>query len=323
MKRKGWLIPILVFFISIGFLFFYQKIQNTDSFADTTTMPPILWSESSSDITKVIFKQASHKIEVSRSGDEWFLSTPLTDKADALYVYNVISAFTEPMFEQVIEISPTNLTNYGIDELSTTITLYDQDQHEYVLIKGNSVNELSDYVYSPMSDTVYTMPKTAFQNISTDITKWRNKELLSFNKSDVKKINISYNNNSYVLLPTVENGNISFSNPKLQSNFISSFISLLETAKIQNFVTDEADATILDAYGFSNPSLKTTIYLKSGSTLSLTFGSTLKDENICYIKRGESSSIVTIPYLDLSSLNVIYSTPDIEKIEKEDSLGKN
>ena len=125
MKRKGWLIPIIVFFVSFVSLIFYQKRQDINTFADTTNMTPILWSESVADITKVVYKHSGQQLVASREGDNWFITEPIKAEGDALYIYNVISAFKEPLFEEMIEVSLTHQTSYGIDELSSSITLYD------------------------------------------------------------------------------------------------------------------------------------------------------------------------------------------------------
>nr|WP_302598023.1 DUF4340 domain-containing protein [uncultured Cellulosilyticum sp.] len=311
MKRKGWLIPIIVFVVSFVSLIFYQKRQDINTFADTTNMTPILWSESVADITKVVYKHSGQQLVASREGDNWFITEPIKAEGDALYIYNVISAFKEPLFEEMIEVSPTNPTSYGIDELSSSITLYDNEGHEYVLIKGNPANSLNDYVYSPLSDTVYTMPQTTFNTIKSDINSWRNKELLSFNRNNVKEIILTLGGQNYTLLPeevgTAPQTQIFFTAQNLNPTNTNSFVSYLETSKIEKFITDTPDSVILDAYGFNKPTLKVTIKLNDGSSLGLTIGNVMKAENICYAKRDDSNSIYGITYFDLSQLKVTAS----------------
>ena len=146
MKRKGWFIPILVFVLSFSILFFYQKFQNPVSLATTTELSPILWSKASADIHKVIYSSGGKQIEVVRQNDKWVLSHLNNQYADDLYIYSILENFSQPVFEKVIEINPTNLDLYGIDEDSPTLTLYDADDHEYTLIKGNARDDLTDYV---------------------------------------------------------------------------------------------------------------------------------------------------------------------------------
>lgn len=309
MKRKGWLIPILVFVVSFVSLIFYQKRQDINTFADTTNMTPILWSESAADITKVIYKHSGQQIVASREDDNWFISEPIKAQGDALYIYNVISAFKSPLFEEMVEVSPANPESYGIDELSSSITLYDKEGHEYVLIKGNAANSLSDYIYAPISDTVYTMPQTAFSALKSDINNWRNKELLSFNKNDLTEVTLTLGGQSYTITPekimTGQQTQIFFAAQNLNPTTTNNFVSYLETSKIQKFITDSPDSAILEAYGFNKPSLKVKLKLSDGSSLGLTIGNVIKDENMCYAKCDDSNSIFGITYFDLSNLKVV------------------
>ena len=225
----------------------------------------------------------------------------------ALYIYNVISTFKEPVFEEIIESSPTNLANYGIDESSSSITLCDKEGHEYTLIKGDiTPNGVNNYVYSPLSDTVYTMSQSSFSSIKSDINSWRNKELLNFKKEDVKQIILTLHGQSYTIssdeLNVDPNTPIYFKAQNLDSNIANNFVSFLETTKIQKFITDTPDNSILDAYGFNAPSVKVKIYLNDGSTLGLTIGNVIKSDNMCYAKRDGSNSIFGIAYFDLSHI---------------------
>ena len=325
MKRKGWLIPILVFIVSFISLIFYQKRQDITSLAATTNMTPILWSKSASDITKVIYKHSGQELVATREGDNWLISKPIQTQGDALYIYNVISAFKQPQFEELIEVSPTNLESYGIDELSSSITLYDKEGHEYVLIKGNASDSLNDYVYSPLSDTVYTMSQSAFGPIKSDTNSWRNKELLNFSKNNVEKIILTLHGQTYTLFPEETfNGQetqIIFTAQNLNSNITTNFVSYLETTKIQKFITDTPDNNILVAYGFNSPTFKASIYLKDGSSLGVTIGNIIKADNMCYAKVDGSNSIFGIPYFDLSEIKITHVTDQTDADESVTTQG--
>lgn len=302
MKRKGWFIPILIFFISITGLIFYQKRQDSHSFAGTTNLPPILWSESSTNINKIVFSENGHEIQALRKNNEWELIKPLSSKADNLFIYNIIVAFKEPAFTQTIDPDPKNLADYGIDSFSPHIELYTINNHTYELTRGKLADAQHYYIYSPMSNTVYTMSKSAFENLHTDLLGWRNKDLLSFKKKDVKKIELSYNNNFYTLLPFKSSSDVVFKTEGLEEKKLNKLIDFLEASTVKEFITDTADSALLNAYGFNTPSLKLTITLNSGEALTASIGNMLKAENLCYAVINHSSSISTIPYFDLSGL---------------------
>ena len=319
MKRKGWLIPIVVFLVSIIFLFSYQQNQDVVSFADTTDLPPIIWSEKSTDIVKVSFEATGKAIEAVRQEDTWSLSTSNNRKADALYIYNAITPFLEPLFEQVIEASPNDLTKYGIDEVSSSITLYDQEDHEYKLLKGKAFDDKSDYVYAPLTNTIYTISNSAFCNISTNPNEWGSKELLTFELTNVQKIDLTYKGHGATLVPVVNGNEITLTSEELDDRLANEFMNFLQTAKIQSFITEEASAHVLSVYGFNSPLLRCTIQLKTGESLSLTIGNVNEEQDICYTQVNGGSEIVGIPYFNLSQFNILYS--EFHDNDEDDQLG--
>ena len=314
MNRKGWFIPILIFFISITGLIFYQKSQDLHTFAETTNLPPILWSESSPNINRIVFSENGHQIEAARTMDEWMLKSPISSKADNFFIYNVIQTFKEPTFAQTVDTEPANLEDYGIDSFSPHLKLYTNDDESYELIWGKPADSLHYYVYSPMSNTIYIMSSSTLNNIHTDLSIWRDKTLLAFNKTDIRKIELSYNSSYYTLMPSDLSSEPIFKADGLDEMILTKLINFLQSSTINHFITDTADDGLFKAYGFDNPALKISITLKSGERYTVTIGRTIKEENLCYVVTNHSNSIVTIPYFDLSKLTA--NNPSIEA-EKE------
>lgn len=308
MNRKGWIIPILVFIISFSALFFYQKNQNSISLATAAELPPILWSKSPSNINKITYSYGNKTITATRDGQSWILPDYNNIQADDLYIYNILDSFTAPIFDQVIEISPKDLTIYGIDDSCPTLTLYDTENNKYSLMKGNSIDGLLDYVYAPLSDTVYSMKASTFSTVDISEVEWLNKQLLNFDLKNVTKISFSYKSLEANLTPTgLEDDKIVFTSPNINDSLATEFVHFLETSKIEQFITDSANEHVLDVYGFNNPSLRCTIYLNDGSTLSLTIGNINTEENLCYAMVNNNNRIVAIPYFDFSQFTTMYA----------------
>ena len=307
MKRKGWFIPILVFVLSFSILFLYQKFQNPVSLATTTEMTPILWSKTATDIHKMIYSNGGKQIEVIRKNDKWVLSNLNNSYADDLYIYSILENFTEPVFEKVVEMNPTNLPSYGIDENSQTLTLYDTENQEYTLIKGNARDTLTDYVYAPLSHTVYAMQNNTFGILKNNESDWRNKQLLTFDLSDVTQISFSYKSIQATLAPSIINQETIFTSPHINDSLAAEFVHFLQTSKIEQFIVDDAPVHVLDVYGFSKPLLQCTINLKTGNTLSLTIGNINEEKNLFYAMVNNSNQIVAIPFFDFSQFSALYA----------------
>lgn len=313
MQHKNLFIPVLVFIFSFGILSVYQKSHPSVTLASTVDTPPILWSKSPADITSVTYAMGDKKITVQRKEDDWLLTSLGNQKADSLYVYQAINYFLEPHFKEVITTSARDLTTYGIDENAPTLTLSDTEGASYCLIKGNCIDEELVYVYAPLSHTIYSMENALFDSLSLNIEDWRNKELLSFDLNNVAKISFSYKNLECTLLPEKDETGLTFKAEGINPSLVEKFISFLQTSKVQQFITDNASEHVLQIYGFTSPRLTCDITLVSGTPLSLTIGLIKEDENICYAKVNDSSSIVAIPYFDFSQFDTLFA--ELEAID--------
>lgn len=305
MRRKSLWIPILVFIFSFITLSFYQKCQSTGILASTTELPPILWSKNSADILKVVYCIKNKQIIVEREEKAWYLSNH--EQADSLSVYTMINPFLEPKIKEVIEVSPQDLSIYGIDDTSCKLSLYDLSDNEYTIVQGAPTKDELSYVYVPLTDTVYTMPTSLFDNLSINKEDWLNKQLLTFDLEEVAAIDFSYKGLETTLLPTTSETGTIFTDHNINPSLCEKFVGFLKNSKIEKFITRDAAEHILEVYGFHNPSLQCTISLKSGETLSLTIGSIKQDENICYAMVNHNRAIVAIPYFDFSQFDTLFA----------------
>jgi len=307
MRRRSLIIPILVFIIAFTTLSFYQKSQNTETLASTTDLPPVLWSKTTAEISKVVYRINDKEIVAERQENDWLLSSINNKKADSLYIYTTISSFLEPHFKEVINTVSNDLTVYGIDDKAPVLTLYDINGNDYSIIKGTDIDSTLTYVYTPISNTVYTMESELFSSLSLSESDWLNKELLGFNLEDVHKVIFSYKGLETTLLPTITENDIIFKGTNLNSELSKKFMSFLQNSKVEQFITDNASEHILQVYGFTNPNLRCTVYLNSGETLSLIIGNIKEDENICYAMINHNNGIVAIPYFDFSQFDALFA----------------
>lgn len=315
MKRKSLFIPILVFVLSFSALSIYQKSHSTVVLASTTSSPSILWSKKASDIPKLIYATKDTQIVVKREDNNWFLINNGSQKADDLYIYNTINTFLEPQYEEIVSKHPNDLSTYGINDSSPTLTLYDNENNLYSLVQGSTVDDALSYVYVKNLDTLYTMKTVLFESLSLSSTDWLDKQLLRFELEDVRDITFTYKNFNTTLTPTTNENNIIFSSAQVNQELCTRFIDFLKLSKIEQFITHEASPHILATYGFDKPSLSCTVHLQSGENLSLVIGQINREENICYARVNNSLTIVTIPYFDFSQFDTLFA-----QLEQMDAL---
>lgn len=299
MKRKGWFIPILVFFISTWVLIMYNQSTREPSLAQTSDLAQLPWDKESSEIQKIVFSSHSSVIEATRNQNNWFITKPTESIADPTYIYNIISQFVSPGVIHTIETDVTDPSSYGIYEYSPSITLYDLNNIEYKLIAGNSADETTYYTYSPLTKCIYTIKKEIFDFVSTDLSYWRSKDYLSFSPQDTSKINISLEGSMHTLLPSIDQEGIHFYSETLSSDKVNSIIAFLSTSKVENFIIDGAPSHIASSYGFDTPPISLTIYDQSGGSKSFAFALP-HDKPFYYALDKNTNNIYKVPLFKMA-----------------------
>lgn len=294
LTKKGWLTPILVFIICISFLLSYQSKQGGSSLAQTTTMPLAPWNIEISNISKITFKESGKQITATLTDNTWTLTEPLETSADSPYIYNILSSFSHPQFIAEVDFNPERLIDYGIDEFSKSITLYDQAGTHYELICGKEASSSTYYVYSSSTKSMYTMHKEHFNHLDSNLSLWRDKDFLHFNAQDTSKIKVYSEGSSYILLP---NSQGSFTSDTLSQNQINRIINFLVTVRATTFITDNASPEIIGSYGFNSPHVTISVFDEVGNENTLTLTSPIDGSDESYTMVKGLNSIYTVPCL--------------------------
>lgn len=294
LTKKGWLTPILVFIICISFLLSYQSKQGGSSLAQTTTMPLAPWNIDISNIAKIEFKESGKQITATLADNNWTLIEPLETSADSPYIYNILSSFSHPQFIAEVDFAPERLIDYGIDEFSKSITLYDQSGTNYELICGKEASSSTYYVYNPSTESMYTMHKEHFNHLDSNLSLWRDKDILQFNAQDTSRIKVYSGGISHVLLPNEQGV---FTSNSLTPEQISRIMNFLTTTRVTTFITDNASPELIASYGFGSPFVTISVFDSEGTERTLTLTSPIDGSSESYVMMKGTSSIYTIPCL--------------------------
>ncbi|MEG0847017.1 MAG: DUF4340 domain-containing protein [Niameybacter sp.] len=271
MKRKGWFIPIAVFFMCTWFLIMYEQSTNEPYLAHTSNLAQLPWDKDISEIQRVYFSAHSSSFTAERVGNDWSIVSPIESDADSTYIYNVISQFTIPGLIHTIETGVTNPSSYGIFEYSPCITLIDQAESEYTLIAGNAASETTSYVYSPLTQCVYTIKTDILNSVSSDLSDWRSKDYITFVPEQTSKIDVITAHTTYSLLPNLESTDKPFVADGLSPMEVEDIINFLTVSKVSQFIVDHAPTHIISSYGFNTPTVKIKLYDLAGNAQTLSF----------------------------------------------------
>lgn len=296
MKRKGWFIPIAVFFVCTWFLIMYEQSTNEPYLAHTSNLAQLPWDKDISEIQQVHFSAHSSSFVAERIDNEWFITNPIQSIADSTYVYNVISQFVSPGLIHTIETEVTDPSSYGIYDYSPTMTLVDENGAEYTLIAGSAASDTTYYAYSPLTRCIYTIKKEIFDFVSSDLASWRTKQYIPFNPEQVAKINVTTPDTHYAIEPVSIEGNKAFYGENLSQKEVDELINFLSLSKVDQFIIDDASEHIISSYGFNQPNLKVKIYDFSGNATVFSFVK-IQDSSSYYALDHSKNSIYKVLFL--------------------------
>lgn len=295
MYKKSWLIPIIVLLFCSLILFFYQKSTNLNTYAAPLTPTSIDLHKIPSDIVELTVKWPTHTITTKRDGSSWILMSPTTTTADGSYIYDIIQAFISPGNIHLLKEHIENPSDYGISDHSTHMTLYDANGDVYELIQGNTLNATYYYGYNPQTNSLYGVPKKAFDMLSKDLAKWYDKNYIQFNPSTTKEITISFGDTVHSITPIMLHGELRYESATLSETQVAFIINFLSSSRALSYVVSEASPQIIDSYGFNEHAVNFTIYTSDHTSKSFALSTSSFEATANYVLLKDSNTIITIP----------------------------
>lgn len=171
-----------------------------------------------------------------------------------------------------------------------------------VLIGKNGPDWNSNYVRSIGSNEVYTVDGGIRNSFFTDILRWRDKLIMSFDKASVKNISLVKGDGQVVALTKADSGTTwNIVSPIQFVAKIDQVEGILSTLSRFN-TTDFQDAVLPDSVmGFAKPELTITIGLASGSK-KISIGAKRPDGK-CYAMVEGKPTVYLINDSDFTGLN--------------------
>lgn len=304
MIKRGWVTPILVSIICIVILLSYQSKQLGQSHARHSNLPQIPWEKELTDIAELHITSGSQTISIKREGASWLMTSPVKSYVDATYLYDALSFILKPPISSTIASPVTDFKSFGIDTYSKSISLIDNEGKKYELICGSESDVSSYYTLEPLSHTIYTIDKNAFDKMSTVVDDWREKRYIQYTPDTLATIKLKVGTQEHLITPTIIHDKTEFTSPTLSQPFITELQGFLKTSRISQFIVDHASPEIINSYGFDAPTFSLVLIDQQGTKQIFDFKIGHTNSQSCYVLDRNSQNIYTIPYFELSRLKL-------------------
>lgn len=288
---------LVVFGLLLGYVMVYEQGDKPDFEADRTVVQ-LLGFKGLQDVVEVTVEDGTGSFTITRDQQDaipahkfklddttWKITAPYDTPADGVGAHNFLKALLEAKAtaaygKEQFEKNP--LKEYGLDKPVRTLTVKGVGGKTATMLFGSDTGG-SDSAY-------YAMPKDGdklliFAKYVVDdnvkqakVNDLRDKTLLAFLTTDVKKLTLKYPAKSIVAEREGDGWVLKSGDKSLpaDSSAINTMLSTLSGAKIDQFIAD--DAKDLKAYGLDQPRIEVVLSMGKEGERGLLIGATSYDE---------------------------------------------
>lgn len=135
---------------------------------------------------------------VRRNGD-WFLESPLQEKADRTAVSALLSSLSGADVRDFVDESPSDLAHYGLATPRITVRMRTQGSDAWSSLEFGSENGEAVYARNPQRNPVVTLAKTVFESAAKPLWDFRNKDVVDIPQDEVSRLTLKHPDTEIVL----------------------------------------------------------------------------------------------------------------------------
>lgn len=261
---------------------------------------------------------------LSRSGDGWFIDSPVSAKADGSTINSLLRAAKGAKTERRLSgEDDINLQVYGLEPPLISLKLRISDS-TFIGFSLGEESPTGDYVfaYRLEDNQVFTVSKSIFAQTNKKLYDLRKKNVLEFKNKEVQRISVKTKGFSYEIgrlgsgFMMVEPVALD-----LQSNKVNSFLSRLSGARARKFIDHDQPGPGVTGLDDRGTHIKLVSSVPPGE-VSIVIGNSLREDGKPY-RYVRDNSRQTLMLIDSSLAGFLEKDPfdlivkDLLKFDKE------
>lgn len=160
-----------------------------------------LLSFNADDVNRLVIQRPNASpIEVDKQAGQWTLVKPARFPADQRAVRDFINSLSNSRINEFVNDEPTDLSKYGLAPPKITVTIYPNSGKPLSLAVGSQIMNVGKegfYVQRDSQPQVYSINSWMFADLDKDLGDLRDKTVLAFEPSDVERIQVTQNGNTF------------------------------------------------------------------------------------------------------------------------------
>lgn len=193
MKPKGLLISVVVLAVLGGLIWYSNKRQASSTEKSPTTAETKLLSIPEDQIQDIKIQHANgDTVEISKSSGKWRVVQPKDLSADPDASSSLVSALTSVTADKTIEDKASDLSPYGLQKPTLTVTVTKKDgKTNGLLIGDDTPNNSGAYAKLPNDGHVYTVFSFVKTSLDKNLNDLRDKRLLTFDQDKLTRVELT------------------------------------------------------------------------------------------------------------------------------------
>ncbi|MDA2930566.1 DUF4340 domain-containing protein [Acidobacteria bacterium AH-259-O06] len=252
---KKILVLFAMFLALAAFVYFYE-IKGQEKREEAKELEESLLRMKQEEITSVeISRPDKEPITMKKEGEDWAIKQPVETSADRNTVDSLLRNLELARRDRTFPEGGNEVDKYGLKEPRMTLKVRGEEEEKTLLIGGKDFTGNKIYVQFQRDPTVFLTSDYIFSTADKDLSDWRSKKVLAFEKSKVQAIEIINPSNEIRLTKQDEYWVLeSPLQERADQSSVSSLLSKLEFAEAQEFVSEQPEE--LKSYGLDKPKVK-------------------------------------------------------------------
>ena len=278
----------------------YQITKGLFDFRDKTVLP-----FDKGKVVKVeIWGPTSHFV-IEKSGDDWFLKSPVHKKADKTEVEKILNRVRGARASAFVAEKAENLRKYGLKppKYKVTFTL-EPNKAEKTLLIGKKKDDDHYYAKDASRNPIMSISSSVVDVLGPTTFDLRDKTVLAFKRNDISRIELVYPDSTIICeKDTANNWKITFpDSAKAKSWKISSLLTAMTGLKAKEFLP--GTKSMFARAGLKNPKLLVRLYDKDKHFVeSLSIGKNYDDQKT-YVTNHKKEEVFGVASKDLNNIKV-------------------
>ncbi|MFQ5477043.1 MAG: DUF4340 domain-containing protein [Candidatus Binatia bacterium] len=249
---------------------------------------------------------SSGNFVLERAGDDWLISSPVSERADADLVRNLLASLGGIRALAFIDDGDIDEEAFGLTEpsLRVTVRLGDGTQAGFAL-GGAASDQASEglYLQRQSDGQVATVAQDVVAKFDKNLGELRDKTILGCDPTEVRAMNFERadgqgfrlyvdDDNKWHILPAAEGRLLK------ESQIIRARRNLAELAAKEIVNGDGNDPAVLARYGLDEPTVQVEMFREDGTTCGSAMARAMEStegDTRYYFKRTDSTTIMTAP----------------------------